>query len=217
MGVFMKDKKDLVVADAVISAICWSIAEATGCNKPTRTKYAISQIVIMIIAALIVMTCVSCANPHKAEYIDTTIEQKSKVSFDQYIGVKDGNMIVQKKVLMSEELRLLQNSTHELEAKVYGGPRYFDNNGLHGVLRQCYFKTAETDGQIKLPEKREYVIPEMEYTSMGLDEQDKIVGLSEEYLKDRIKRFLSYKKILTEREQEYEDKISICNFKLTQF
>ena len=45
------------------------------------------------------------SNPHKAKNIETEMEKKDVVSGDTSVGVKDGNMIVQKKVMMNEELR----------------------------------------------------------------------------------------------------------------
>jgi hypothetical protein len=49
---------------------------------------------------------------------------------------------------------------------------------------------------------------------IGLDEKDKIVGISEEFLKDRIERFRGYKKLLEKRQDEYEDKVAICKTEL---
>ena len=61
----------------------------------------------------------SCAsNPHEAKEIDTSIENKGKVSGDSAVGVKDGNMIYQRKVNMSEELRRLQYEVYGLEEQL---------------------------------------------------------------------------------------------------
>src|SRR5580692_6822498 len=85
----------------------------------------------------------ACAhNPNKAEKIDTKIEKSDKVSGDTSVGVKDGNMVVQRKVLMNEELRTLQNEVYELEDHVYGNRKY-GSLGLYGVLKDC--KTALAD------------------------------------------------------------------------
>lgn len=157
----------------------------------------------LLILSLALSACAS--SPHKAEHLNTKVELSAAVGNDQVIGVKDGNMVVQKKVLMSEELRRLQNETYETEAKVYGGHRYFDNRGLYGVLEDCMMKK-----RLPMPEKREYVVPEAETTKLGLDENNQLVGVSEEFLKDRIERFSTYRKALRDREQEYESKIKLC-------
>jgi hypothetical protein len=49
---------------------------------------------------------------------------------------------------------------------------------------------------------------------IGLDEKDKLVGVSEEMLKDRIVRFRGYKTVLQKRQDEYEDKVAICKNEL---
>lgn len=175
-----------------------------------NTMMIVTLFVLFVLNMALNVGC--AANPHKAEKIDTEVRLSASVANDQVIGVKSGNMIVQKKFLMSEELRKLQNEVYELEARVYGGPRYYDNNGLYGYLRNCY-KTQALAGDrklIKMPEAREYVVPESEETKIGLDEKDKIVGVNEEFLKDRIERFATYRKILRDRAAEYEDRISMC-------
>ncbi len=49
---------------------------------------------------------------------------------------------------------------------------------------------------------------------IGVDEKQKVVGVSEEFLKDRIARFQEYKRILQKREEEYQDKVDICKAEL---
>lgn len=159
---------------------------------------------VLIILALALTACAS--NPHKAEHLNTKVELSAPVGNDQVIGVKDGNMVVQKKVLMSEELRRLQNDAYHVEAEVYGGYRYFDNRGLYGVLQECLIEK-----RMPMAEKREYVIPEAETTRIGLDENNKLVGITEEFLKDRIERFATYLKVLRDRKAEYETQVKLCD------
>jgi response regulator of citrate/malate metabolism len=40
------------------------------------------------------------------------------------------------------------------------------------------------------------------------------VGVNQEFLKDRIKRFKNYKRVLQKREDEYQEKLDICEAKL---
>ena len=47
--------------------------------------------------------------------------------------------------------------------------------------------------------------------SARIDEKDKIVGVSEEFLKDRIARFKKYRQTLIKRQDEYEEKLEICD------
>jgi len=49
---------------------------------------------------------------------------------------------------------------------------------------------------------------------VGVDEKKKLVGISEEYLKNRIERFREYKKVLIKRKDEYQDKVDVCKLEL---
>ena len=50
--------------------------------------------------------------------------------------------------------------------------------------------------------------------NIGLDDQKRLIGVSEEMLKDRIERFRNYKSTLQKREDEYDDKVAICKNEL---
>lgn len=168
-----------------------------------------------LIMALLALA--ACSSKHKAKEIDTTIKDAAPVSNQGVVGVKDGEMVYQKKVMMNEQLRNLELDVYNLEAKVYGGPRYLDNRGLYGVLQDCRLQMSEPknggDGKLLWTEKREYVTQESDYTTIGVDKK-KIVGVSEEYLKDRIDRFAGYKTVLQGRQEEYETKVKVCELEL---
>lgn len=72
------------------------------------------------LAALVIFGSWGCSSKHKAEKIDTEINHEGKITGDTSVGVKDGNMVVQKKVEMNEEVRRLQYEVYELEDRVYG-------------------------------------------------------------------------------------------------
>ena len=172
---------------------------------------------ISLAALLLVAGCSS--NPHKAKPIETQMEKDEAITQDTRVGVKDGNMVVQRKVLMSEELRRLQNEVFTLEDRVYGS-RQYGSKGLYGVLKDCRMKLADKknggDGKLMWTEPIERVTERdrEEVSKLGLDEKEKIVGLSEEFLKDRIDRYRGYRNILEKRQDEYEDKISVCQTEL---
>lgn len=170
--------------------------------------------IVFIFSLLILAACSS--NPHKAEEIDTQVENKGQVK-DEVIGVKDGDMIVQKKSLMSEELRRLQYEVYELEDRVYGN-RKFGSKGLYGVLKDCRTQLADKknggDGKLKWIEPIERVTDKEDEYKIGIDEENKLVAVSEEYLKDRIARFRGYKQTLMKRQDEYEEKVDICKAEL---
>ncbi|MCM2282084.1 MAG: hypothetical protein NDI61_09585 [Bdellovibrionaceae bacterium] len=158
------------------------------------------------------------SNPHKAEKIETKMEQSETVTGDEKVGINtDGNMIVQKKVAMNEELRRLQYEVYELEDRVYGNRKY-GSKGLYGTLKGCRENLARKDnggdGKLMWTEPMDRVTDKEDEFKIGIDEQNKLVGVSEEFLNDRIVRFRNYKMILMKRQDEYEDKLSICKTEL---
>ena len=172
-----------------------------------------------ILAALIATSLIGCSSKtHKAEKIETKIDTKGDVGDSSTVGINaDGNMVVQKKVQMNEEVRRLQNEVFELEDRVYGNRRY-GSLGLYGVLRQCKVDLSEPkhggDGKLRWTEPIDRITDKEEEWKIGLDEKSKLVGVSEEFLKDRIERFRGYKKVLMQRQDEYEEKVQICKAEL---
>lgn len=172
----------------------------------------------LLLAFMGVLTMIGCASKNKAKELDTKIKNTSQVTSDSVIGVKDGDMVYQRKVQMNEELRTLELAVYNLEARVYGGPRYLDNRGLYGVLRDCRAELGDVsnrgEGKVQWTEKREYVTPEDDFTQIGLENKN-IIGVSEEYLLDRLSRFKGYKTTLEARQEEYETKVKSCEMQLT--
>lgn len=170
--------------------------------------------VALVAAGLLALSLAGCSsNPHKAEEIDTKIDNKGQVSGDTTVGVKDGDMIVQKKVLMNEELRRLQNDVYELEDRVYGNRKY-GSKGLYGVLKDCRAdlssKALGGTGKLQWTEPIDRVTDKEEEFKVGLDDKKQLIGVSEDFLKDRIDRFKQYKLVLQKRQDEYEDKVEVC-------
>ncbi len=168
----------------------------------------------LLAAGLLTLSLAGCSsNPHKAEEIETKIDNKGQVSGDTTVGVKDGDMIVQKKVLMNEELRRLQNDVYELEDRVYGNRKY-GSKGLYGVLKECRAdlssKALGGTGKLQWTEPVDRVTDKEEEFKIGLDDKKQLIGVSEEFLKDRIERFKQYKLVLQKRQDEYEDKVEVC-------
>lgn len=171
----------------------------------------------LLMAAVLALGMTACASKHKAKDIETKMEKTSSVSGDTELGVKGGNMVVQKKVMMNEELRRLQNEVYSLEDRVYGNRKY-GSDGLYGALKKCRAKVSSKQlggtGKLKWTEPIERVTDKEDEFRIGLDEKAKIVGVSEEFLKDRIDRFRGYKTVLVKREDEYTDKLEICDAEL---
>lgn len=170
---------------------------------------------LLVVFALGVLS--SCANPHKARKMDTGLEHRDEVSGEQSIGVKDGNMVYQRKVRIAEELRKLQYAVYEQEDRVYGS-REYGSQGVYGSLKACRAEVVDPklggDGKLRWTEPIDRVTEKEEELKIGLDENNKIVGLSEEFLKDRLARFQEYKKILNGREDDLRHKLEICQAEL---
>jgi hypothetical protein len=172
--------------------------------------------ILGILAAMVLIAgCKS--NPNKAEKIDTDLKKSSALNGEESVGVKNGNMIVQKKVQMNEELRRLQYEVYELEDRVYGNRKY-GSKGLYGALKSCREETVSKknggDGKLIWTEPVDRVTDKEEEFNIGVDEHDKIVAVSEEFLHDRIDRFNKYRTTLLKRQDEYEEKLEICDANL---
>jgi hypothetical protein len=163
---------------------------------------------------LIFVLAAGCAtNKHKAKEVETKMD-KTQTLGEETVGVKDGDMVVQKKLELNEALRRLQNEVYELEDRVYGN-RKFGSKGLYGALKDCRREAVSTDlggdGKLRWTEPVERVTDKEDDWNIGYDEKDKLVAVSQEFLSDRIDRFKKYKSVLQKRQDEYEEKLSICD------
>lgn len=176
---------------------------------------SIGRVIVFTFAVIGFAAC--SHNKHKAKKIETQIERAQVISGEEQLGVKDGNLIVQKKVEMGEELRRLQNEVYSLEDRVYGNRKY-NSMGLYGKLKSCRLKVSSKkmggDGKLTFTEPIDRVTDKEDEFEIGIDEKEKIVGVSEEFLKDRITRFRGYRATLQKREDEYEEKTEICDAEL---
>ncbi len=172
-------------------------------------------------AAFAMAVCIGligCAHDkNKAEKIDTSLKYAEPITGNEKVGVKNGDLVVQKKVLMSEQLRDLQNKVYSLQDRVYGN-RDYGSEGLWGALRKCRAKLVSPamggDGHLMWTEPRDLVVHSDKDYTIGLDDQNRIVGLTTEYLKDRITRFEQYKSILDKREDQLQTKLDVCDTEL---
>lgn len=166
---------------------------------------------VALLGLLLLTACSS--NPHKAEKIETKMDKSEVVSGDDSVGIKDGNMVVQRKVNMAEELRRIQIEVYSLEDRVYGNRKY-GSLGLYGVLRDCRLSLSDKgnggDGKLKWTEPIDRVTDKEDEFKIGIDEKEKLVGVSEEFLKDRLVRFRGYRNTLEKRQDEYDEKLAIC-------
>lgn len=168
---------------------------------------------LMLIVSALAFLAGCKSNPNKAEDIKTAMDKQAGVSGTQTLGVKNGEMVVQDKAAMSEKLRDLQNAVFSLEDKVYG-TRKLNTLGLYGDLKSCQRRMASRQyggtGNMVWTEPLDRVTDKEEEFKIGLDEKKELVGVSEEFLRDRIMRFQGYKTILQKRSDEFEAQIESC-------
>lgn len=170
----------------------------------------------LIFISFIFTACKS--NPNKAEKLETQLDSAAPVSGTQTVGLKKGEMMVMDKTAMSERLRDLQNTVYGLEDKVYG-TRKLNTLGLYGDLKSCRRKLASRQyggtGNMVWTEPLDRVTDKEEELKIGLNEKSELVGVSEEYLRDRLARFQGYKTILQKRADEFEAQIADCKNQLS--
>lgn len=172
----------------------------------------------LVVLCLFALTQVGCSHASKVRDLDTKLDLATEVSSHGSVGVTDGYMVYREKKLLSETMRSLQNEVFDLEARVYGGPRYLDNRGLYGVLKECRTSLGDSDnggeGKLRWVESRDYVVPENDNAVYGVEDSRRLISLSTEKISDRIERFRDYKKILQDRSEEFDTKIKMCQLEL---
>ena len=158
-------------------------------------------------------------NPNRAEKLDTALVQSDLVSGGERIGVHQGEMVVQDQVRASERLRDVQNEVYALEDKVYG-TRKLGSEGLYGQLRACKRKLASKayggDGTLTWSEPLDRLTDKEEEVKLGLSEKNELIGLSREYLRDRLTRFTGYKLVLQKRADDFGARVEACRAELNE-
>jgi hypothetical protein len=81
-------------------------------------------------------------------------------------------------------------------------------------MRKLASKQFGGPGTMTWTEPLDRVTDKEEDLKLGLDEDKNLVGLSVEYLKDRISRFEGYRTILQKRSDEFQDRIETCKGEL---
>lgn len=170
-------------------------------------------LVFLPLMALMVGCASALEKKNAAGEVETKMEKSASIGGDERVGVKDGSFKVQKKVMLAEELRHIENSTYAIEYEVYGN-RDYGTKGLYGAYKECKAKANSVEfggsGKMIPIEPPAPVINEDTELKFGEDEKGSLVGVSEEFLSERIDRFKKYKKILEKRRTEYETKLEIC-------
>lgn len=178
---------------------------------------------LLILLPLFMVACSSTPSHEEQSKVhdlsETQLEQSKDISGGDKVGIRENTFKVQRKVQLAEELRDLENEVYGMEYEIYGNRKY-GTKGLYGAYRDC---SAEVNsikyggsGKMKPIEKKDRVIKEDHKFKFGVDKNGDLIGVSEEYLSERIERFKKYKDLLVKRLDEYETKVRICENDLKQ-
>lgn len=172
------------------------------------------KLIITLLAASILVSCTSSLEKrNELSDRDTRMEKQQEISGGDVLGVRDNKVRVQRKVLLAEELRILENEVYGMENEVYGN-RQYGTKGLYGVYTDCLADVDSVElggsGKLKPIEPPASVIKEDRDLEFVKDEKGDLVGISEEFLSERIDRFKKYRELLSKRRMEYETKTKIC-------
>ena len=174
------------------------------------------------VLTVLILSCSSTSKKEEEQHIkssEKTLEQVSETTqVKTETKAKTEKLMVQDKWDIAQKLRLLQYEVHGLEDKIFGNETY-GFIGLHGVYRQCHIKLAQPknggNGNIRWMEPIDRITKKKEKSEMiGLNDRNKIIKIKEEFLKKRIKRFLTYRETLQKKQKEYNNKIEVCHLKL---
>ncbi len=175
---------------------------------------------------ILLLSLSACStNPNKAESVETKLSNKEDVGGGQSLGLNDkGEMVVQNKVRLATYLKDLQTEVYTLEAQIYGD-QSVGRSGLYGVLRDCKDESRSKkyggDSKVTPPPAKDIktkgedlsisaIIEKVTPGKMGKNENKQLVGVSEEYLSDRIKRFEGYKSSYQERQVWFDEEVRKC-------
>lgn len=164
------------------------------------------------ITAMFLVLSACKSNPNKAEVLNTDVQKATLVSTNERVGVNDNDeMVYQRKILLGEEIRKLQNSVVETEDRVYG-TRAYNTSGLLGAYRRCYQQLSpERRDQFPAPEGPDRLSEREEDLRVGIDTKaDRLHAVSEEKLMDRINRLKEYRKTLQSKEDVMVDGLERC-------
>ncbi len=156
-----------------------------------------------------------CAHDqYKAHKISSNLKYAEPITGNEELGVKNGDLVVQKKVLMSEQLRDLQNKVYALQDRVYGDEDYH-SEGIYGALVKCRAALVSPayggNGHLMWTEPMDRVVHSSKDFIVGLDNRNQIIGIKTEYLKNRIARFRQDYAILKHREHELTTQLDVCD------
>lgn len=174
------------------------------------------KFLVMVLVAVLTVSCaskkVSLDEPEKFEKnLNTATTDKN-----EKVGVKDGTVVIQKRIYLEEELSKLQTQIGDLESSIYGRSKK-DPGGVWASLQKCRRKTADPrlggDGNPEPMEKWERISEKDEDFNYAVDDKNNVVAYSEEKLEARVVNLKKMKRILDDKYDSFKDKQDVCENK----
>lgn len=167
------------------------------------------------VLSLVIFLAACSSNPHKISKVEESLENEKKIGDQGYVVGKNdqSEFVVQKKVQIADYLKNLEKDVYALEHEIYGSRD--GNKGQRGVLEDCLVKANSLKlggdgGYVQPPEKAILTESEGTLSRISLDDKEQVIGVSEEYLLDRVKKFEAYKKNYSTQREWYDRENRIC-------
>lgn len=145
--------------------------------------------------------------PFDKKYNSTTNER------GETVGMKDDQIVIKKKVYLEERLSTLENEVNDLQRVIYGESKRFPG-GTWAAVKDCRKRSADPrvggSGTPEAQEPWEDITKTEEEFKFKADDNDNVIGYSEEQLNARITRFKKYKRILDDRYESFRKKLDGC-------
>jgi hypothetical protein len=163
----------------------------------------------------------SCASKKEGPVISTTDNTQKfdkQLNFNttdgEKVGVRGDQVVIQKRSYVEQELARLQGEVQDLQDSIYG-KSVQEPSGLWAELKDCRGKLSDPRiGGSGTPDPMEHwenVTERADDNNYVVDKHDSVVAVSEEGVDARLVRYRKYKVVLTDRYQDFKDKVDSCH------
>jgi hypothetical protein len=171
------------------------------------------KLTLASLALALIATACSSTGPRE---MDTMLNNRTDDSAER-IGVRDDKVIIQKKIYLEEQLWGLKSEVDDLQRAIFGSSRQ-DPGGIRLGLRDCRKRLADPRiGGMGKPEPMETwtnITKSDESFFYKIDKKtNHLVGVSEEALDERLDRYHTHKRVLSQKYDEMKDKLDSCEDK----
>lgn len=129
------------------------------------------------------------------------------------VGMKGDKVMVKKKVYLEEQLYKMQSEIEDLELAIYGKTRR-EPGGIYEAVRDCRARIADPrvggTGKPDPMEKWERLTQTDEDFQYKADNQNNMIGYSEEELDARLTRYQKQKRVLEQQYESFKDRLDSC-------